>query len=128
MWANDCLEVADVSAAGSLQLVLLVAFAGTGAISGFIASAVILRNKRRARGYFILGVLTGLTAAALTQGRHRKLSALAALVRGFGRPERTRRLVRQAGLGPSFAWRRLRSHGQVIRAHTIRTIAISARR
>ena len=79
-----------MSAAGPLQLILLVAFAGTGAMCGFIASVVILRNKRRARGYFILGVLTGLMAAAITRGRHPKLSAFGALVRGFVRPQRTR--------------------------------------
>jgi hypothetical protein len=116
-----------VSAAGSLPLILLVAF-GTGAVCGFIASAVILRNKRRARGYFILGVLTGLMATALTHGRYRKLSAFGALVRGLVRTERIRRPVPQAGLATAFVWRRLRSHGQVIRAHTIRTIATSARR
>ena len=117
-----------MSAAGSLQLILLVAFTGTGAMCGFIASVVILRNKRRARGYFILGVLTGFLASALTHGRYRKLSAFGALVRGFVRPEWTRRPVPQATLGLSAAWRRVRSHGQVIRAHTIRTIATSARR
>jgi hypothetical protein len=76
-----------MSAAGPLQLILLVVIA---AVGGFIASAVILRNKRRARGYFILGVLTGLMAATITRGRYRQLSALAALTRGFGRPQRTR--------------------------------------
>ena len=116
-----------MSAAGSLPLILLVAF-GTGAVCGFIASAVILRNKRRARGYFILGVLTGFLASALTHGRYRKLSAFGALARGLVRTERIRRPVPQAGLATAFAWRRLRSHGQVIRAHTIRTIATSARR
>jgi hypothetical protein len=116
-----------MSAAGPLQLILLVAF-GTGAMCGFIASAVILRNKRRARRYFILGVVTGFAAAMITHGRYRKLSAFGGLVRGFVRPERTRRPVPQASLGPAFAWRLLRSHGQVIRAHTMRTIAISARR
>jgi hypothetical protein len=117
-----------MSAAGPVQLILLAAFAGTGALCGFIAAAVMLTNKRRARGYFILGVLTGLTAAALTHGRYRKLSAVGALVRGFVRAESTRRPGPQARLGPSSAWRRLRSHGQVIRAHTMTTIAISARR
>ena len=116
-----------MSAAGPLPLILLVAF-GTGAVCGFIASAVILRCKRRARGYFILGVLTGFLASALTHGRYRKLSAFGALARGLVRTERIRRPVPQAGLATAFAWRRLRSHGQVIRAHTIRTIATSARR
>ena len=123
-----------MSAAGPLQLILLVAFSGTGAMCGFIASAVILRNKRHARGYFALGVLTGLMAAALTHGRYSKLSAFGALVRGFVRPERTRMRrgsssrAAQATRGLSSTCRRARSHGQVIRAHTMRTIAISARR
>jgi hypothetical protein len=79
-----------MGAAGPLQLILLVAVAGIAAVCGFIASAVILRKKRHARRYFILGVVTGLTAAAITRGRYRNLSALAALARGFGRPQRTR--------------------------------------
>jgi hypothetical protein len=77
-----------MGAAGPLQWILLVAIAGTGAMSGFIASAVILRNKRRARGYFLLGVLTGLMAVAITPGRDRTLSAFAALARRFIRPQR----------------------------------------
>jgi hypothetical protein len=72
-----------MSAAGPLQWILLVAIAGTGAMCGFVASAVVLRDKRRARGYFLLGVLTGLMAAAITGGRYRKLSAFAALARRF---------------------------------------------
>ena len=72
-----------MSAAGPLQLILLVAFSGTGAMCGFIASAVILRNKRHARGYFALGVLTGLMAATIGRRRYRKLSAFGALARGL---------------------------------------------
>jgi hypothetical protein len=65
-----------MSVVGSLQLIfLLVTIAIAAAICGFIASAVTLRNKRRARLYFVLGVLTGLMAAAITRGRHRLLSA-----------------------------------------------------
>jgi hypothetical protein len=77
-----------MSAAGPLQLLLLVAIAGTGAMCGFLASAWILRKRRRARGYFILGVLTGLTAAAVTRGRYRKLGAFRSLARGFARSAR----------------------------------------
>ena len=73
-----------MSAAGPLQLILVVAIAGAGAMCGFIASAVILRNKRRARGYFILGVLTGMTAATIARGRYRQ-PALAAMTRGLVR-------------------------------------------
>ena len=76
-----------MGAAGPLQWVLLVAIAGTGAMCGFISSAVTLRNKRRARGCFLLGVLTGLMAATITHGRYRKLSAFAALARRFVGPQ-----------------------------------------
>lgn len=75
-----------MSALGSLQLVLLVVTAGAAGMCGFIASAVILRKKRRARGYFVLGILTGFAAAAITRGRFRRLSAL----RAFARPHRSR--------------------------------------
>src|SRR6187200_1804227 len=79
-----------MSAVGSLHLILLVAIAGAAALCGFITSAVMLRNKRRARGYFILGVLTGWMAGAITHGRYRKLSTFGALAGGFVRPQRTR--------------------------------------
>src|SRR5262245_915633 len=77
-----------MSAVGSLQVLLLVAVAGAGAICGFLASMMIRRNKRRVRGYFILGVLTGWLAAAMTHGRHRQLSLFSALAGGFFRPRR----------------------------------------
>lgn len=112
-----------MNVAEPLHLILLVAVAGTGALCGFIASAVMLRRRRRARGYFILGVLTGLMVAAITHRRHRSLSAFGALAPGFVRPQRT-----SMGRSASRLGRRLRSHGQVIRAHTARTIATSARR
>jgi hypothetical protein len=44
-----------------------------------------LRKKRRARGYFVLGVLTGMMAATITRGRHRKLSAFGVVRRSLGR-------------------------------------------
>jgi len=73
---------------GPLQLLLLVAIAGAGAMCGFVASVVVLRNKRRARGCFILGVLTGWLAAAMTHGRHPQLGLFSALAGGFFRPQR----------------------------------------
>jgi hypothetical protein len=86
-------------AVGPLQLLLLVAIAGAGAMCGFVASVVILRNRRRARAYFILGVLTGWLAAT-TRGRHRKLGVCSALTGGFVHPQRImgRRIGRAAGL------------------------------
>ena len=81
-------------AAGALQLILVAVIAGAGAVCGFIASAVVLRKKKRARGYFVLGVLTGMMAATVTRGRYRK-PAMAALTRGFVR-------TRRRSLGRSF--------------------------
>jgi hypothetical protein len=72
-------------AAGALQLILVAVIAGAGAMCGFIASAVMLRKKRRARGYFVLGVLTGMMAATITRGRYRKLSAFGVVRRSLGR-------------------------------------------
>ncbi len=91
-----------MTAVGSLQLILLVAIAGTAAMCGFLAAAVILRKKRRARGYFVLGVLIGLSAAAITRGRYRKLSALGALARAttYRRPPQLSAIG--PGLGFSF--------------------------
>jgi uncharacterized membrane protein YeaQ/YmgE (transglycosylase-associated protein family) len=77
-----------MSAAGPLQLLLLAAIAGTGAMCGFLASAWILRKRRRARGYFILGVIAGMAAAAVTRGRYRRLGAFRSLARGFARSTR----------------------------------------
>jgi hypothetical protein len=83
--ATDCREV-YMHAVGLLQLLLLVAIAGVGAICGFVASVVILRKKRRARAYFVLGVLTGWFAAARRHGRQPDLSLLSALARAAGLP------------------------------------------
>jgi hypothetical protein len=70
-----------MTAAGPLHVLLLAVSAGAGALCGFLAAAVVLRKKRRARGYFVLGVLAGVTAAAVARGRYRKLYALSALAR-----------------------------------------------
>ena len=75
-------------AVGPLQLLLLVAIAGAGAIAGFVASVVILRKRRRARAYFMLGVLTGWLAAAMAHGRYRTPGQLSALAGGFVHPRR----------------------------------------
>lgn len=67
---------------GPTQLiVLLVAVATIAAICGFIASAVARRNKRRARGSFLVGFVCGLMAGTILRGRRRGLNALGALAR-----------------------------------------------
>ena len=60
---------------------LLLAVAIIAATCGFIASAVVRRNKRRARGFFLLGFFCGLMAGAILRGRRRGLNALGAVAR-----------------------------------------------
>ncbi len=55
---------------------LLLAVAIIAATCGFIASAVVRRNKRRARGFFLLGFFCGLMAGAILPGRRRGLHGL----------------------------------------------------
>lgn len=60
-------------------IALLLAVATIAAISGFFASAVARRNRRRARGPFLLGFVCGLMAAAILRGRRHGLYELGAL-------------------------------------------------
>ena len=67
---------------GSTHLIsLLLAVAIIAATCGFIASAVVRRNKRRARGFVLLGFFCGLMAGAILPGRRRGLNALGAVAR-----------------------------------------------
>ena len=72
---------------GSLEpthlIALLVAVAIIAAICGFIASAVARRNKRRARGFFLLGFFCGLMAGAILRGRRRGPGHFAARAKAF---------------------------------------------
>jgi uncharacterized membrane protein YeaQ/YmgE (transglycosylase-associated protein family) len=66
---------------GPTQLIsLLLAVAIIAATCGFIASAVARRNKRRARGFFVLGFVCGLIAGPIVR-RSRGLNALGAVAR-----------------------------------------------
>jgi hypothetical protein len=60
-------------------IALLLAVATIAAIGGFAASAVARRNKRRARGPFLLGFVCGLMAGAILRGRRHGLNVLGAL-------------------------------------------------
>ena len=62
-------------------IALLLAVAIIAAIGGFITSAVTRRNKRRARGFFLLGFLCGWMAGSILRGRRRGLNGLGALAR-----------------------------------------------
>jgi uncharacterized membrane protein YeaQ/YmgE (transglycosylase-associated protein family) len=63
---------------------LLLAVAIIAATCGFIASAVARRNKRRARGFFVLGFFCGLIAGPILRRRRRGLTALGAVARCTG--------------------------------------------
>ena len=58
---------------------LLLAVAIIAAICGFIASAVVRRNNRRARGFFLLGFLCGFIASPILRRRRRGLNVLGAV-------------------------------------------------
>jgi hypothetical protein len=59
----------DMGSLGPTHLIsLLLAVAIIAATCGFFASAVVRRNKRRARGFFLLGFFCGLMAGAILPG------------------------------------------------------------
>ncbi len=60
---------------------LLLAVAIIAATCGFIASAVVRRNKRRAHSLFLLGFVCGLIAGPILRRRRRGLNALATVAR-----------------------------------------------
>src|ERR1700686_5502030 len=83
-YADDGPEVCDMGTLGPTHLIaLLVAVAIIAAICGFIASAVARRNKRRARGFFLLGFFCGLMAGAILRGRRRGPGHFAAQAKAF---------------------------------------------
>jgi hypothetical protein len=87
-------------------IALLLAVAIVAAIGGFVASAFTRRNRRRARGPFLLGFFCGVTASAMLRGRRHALNALGALAgRKDVRPVRagTRDTVRFATRALTFA-------------------------
>lgn len=60
---------------------LLLAVATVAAVCGFIASTVVRRNKRRARGYLLVGFCCGLLAGGILRRRRRGLKGLGAIMR-----------------------------------------------
>ena len=69
------------SVGGTQLIALLLAVAVIAATSGFIASAVARRNKRRARGFFLLGFACGFIASPILRRRRRALNLLGAVTR-----------------------------------------------
>jgi hypothetical protein len=83
---------------GPTQLIsLFLAVAIVAAMCGYTASAVVRRNKRRARGFFLLGFCCGWMAGPMLRGRRRGLNALEAVDRCLD--VRSRRAGKRRGTG-----------------------------
>jgi hypothetical protein len=68
-------SICDMESLGAMDLIaLLIAVAIIAATCGFIASAATHRNKRRARGFFVLGFLCGLMTGVIRRRRRRGLT------------------------------------------------------
>lgn len=68
---------------GSAHLMLVLsAVALTGATGGFVASAIVRRDKRHARGFFVLGFVFGFMTSAVRR-RRRHANTIAAVVRAI---------------------------------------------
>jgi hypothetical protein len=81
---------------GPIHLVaLILAVAAIAGTAGFVAAPVVRRNRRRARGFFVLGFLCGMTAAAVRRHKRRVLRVLDSAALPIGRlPTLRRRRVR----------------------------------
>ncbi|MBB3605950.1 hypothetical protein FHT40_005639 [Mycolicibacterium sp. BK556] len=73
-----------MDAVGAVSYVL-IGVAALAALGGYIAGVVRQRNKRRVRGYFALGVVTGFMAAVITR---RRLDRLVPVARRLALPQR----------------------------------------
>jgi hypothetical protein len=63
---------------------LVVGVAAISATGGFIASAVARRKRRRARGFFFLGLFCGLMAGSVLVARRHGQNTLGPVLRGVG--------------------------------------------
>ncbi len=65
-----------------MQMLLVVAVAAIAGTTGFLAAGVLQGQKRRARRFFVLGFVCGVTAGAVLKFRRRGLRAFGALYSG----------------------------------------------
>jgi uncharacterized membrane protein YeaQ/YmgE (transglycosylase-associated protein family) len=84
-------------------IALLVAVAVVAAMGGYVASAVVRRNKRRARGFFLLGFVCGWMAGPILRGTRRGLNALATVVRYGDVRSRSAGISRSTGRFAAYA-------------------------
>ncbi|TGD84291.1 hypothetical protein BayCH28_26330 [Mycolicibacterium sp. CH28] len=67
---------------GSL-IALLIVIAALAALCGYVTATVRQRNRRPSRGYFVLGVLTGVVGTAIVRRRLGHLSVAGPISRIF---------------------------------------------
>jgi hypothetical protein len=76
-------------------VVLILVVAAVAGTAGFFAAPVIRTNRRRARGFFVLGFVCGMTTAAVRRHKRRVLRVLDSAALPIGRlPTSRRRRVR----------------------------------
>lgn len=98
-------------------ILLLVAVAVIAGTSGFLAAVVMQGKRRRARQYFVVGFVCGVTTAAILRVRRRGLHAWGTVTRRLGGRPRTaaapadayrfaaRALTLAVSTGPRTWWR-----------------------
>jgi len=76
-------------------LALVLAVAAVAGTAGFVSAPVVRRNRRRARGFFVLGFMCGMTAVTVRRHKRRVLRLLDSAALPTGRlPTSRRRRVR----------------------------------
>ncbi|MGY4712901.1 hypothetical protein ACXDF8_25700 [Mycolicibacterium sp. CBM1] len=68
---------------------LLIATAALAALGGYIAGAARERDRRRAKGYFAIGVFTGLLGAAVLRRRLTRAHAVRLVTSRLALPQRS---------------------------------------
>src|SRR6185295_12124901 len=67
---------------GTAHLIsLLLGLVAVAALGGFAAATVAQRNKRRARGHFVAGLVCGFLAGVVLRRRYRAVNAFATMAR-----------------------------------------------
>jgi hypothetical protein len=80
----------------ALLITLLLAVAVVAATGGFIASSLARRNRRRDRGFFLMGFFCGFIAGPILRRRRRSATSLGAVALAGVRP-RVARICRDTG-------------------------------
>jgi hypothetical protein len=57
-------------------IVLILVVAAVAGTAGFVAAPVVRRNRRRVRGFFVLGFVCGMTTAAVRRHKRRILRVI----------------------------------------------------